>query len=378
VRKICADWEIELFVKRCYAKTWAEKNKITIQEAARELRYHFFNSLSKKHGFQKIAVAHHADDDLETFFINLFRGSGVNGLKGIPLKRGKIIRPLLPFKREELYQFALKNHLTWREDSSNQSDKYLRNRIRHHLIPLISQMIESDKGMFETLLFLKEDALLMEHWMQNEKKRSITTLPNGTLKIKTESFTDKEMKKKILYRLLKDYGFNVEQTINILQAQNNKAKGKIFFSNDYKLLVEDKQLIIKERTDRSTESYNILESTREIEQPFKAEIVLLKKDDIKPEQLKDQSRAFLDKNKLSFPLVIRKWKKGDRFIPFGMTKQKLLSDFFIDQKMNRFEKEELWIMESAGKIIWIVGHRISENVKVDSSTKEVLMISLKR
>jgi tRNA(Ile)-lysidine synthase len=375
VRDLCEKWGVELFVRSCPAEKYSKQEKLTIQEAARELRYGFFEELIKTKNFSKIAVAHHADDDLETFFINFFRGSGVSGLKGIPVARDRIIRPLLPFERKELETFAQNEHLSWREDSSNSSDKYLRNRIRHHLLPVVEKLVESKKGIKESLAFLKDDAFLLEQLLE-EKKKELITVTDDLIEIRIDEVGDERLRRPLLYHLIRDYGFNGSDAVEINNALEQNVTGVLFFSGDHELVVNRGHLLIRKRVQREAGEYLINNEVRFLEKPFKAQWEILTFHDLNKEELKDPEKAFFDLDKLTFPLVLRKWKKGDRFIPFGMKGSKLISDLLIDLKVDAFQKENVWLLLSGREIIWVVGYRISDKVKVTGKTETVLKISL--
>ncbi len=376
VREYCNKIGVKLYLKKFDTKAYAQKERLSIQEAARELRYDFFYKIAGEEGFTKIAVAHHADDDLETFFINLFRGSGIKGLKGMPVKRGIVIRPLLFASRDEILDYANKEGLKWREDSSNASDKYLRNKIRHWLLPVMKEIQEQGKGVFDSLNHLKSDSLLFEYFLEKERGKFIKC-NKGICHINLKDVEEAYPLEDMLYRLLENFGFNRNDTDDIVEVYRTGKTGSRFFSGDYEVLFDRGELLIKEKSgEKNNNEYFIGETDYFIDKPFKMSVKKINPDEIGNEDLKKSENGYFDIKKLSFPLKIRKWRKGDRFQPFGMKGSKLLSDFFTDLKLSGFQKENIWVMESNGDIIWVVGYRISDKYCVNNKTGQVLKFTL--
>lgn len=376
VREYCNKIGVKLYLKKFDTKAYAQKERLSIQEAARELRYDFFYKIAGEEGFTKIAVAHHADDDLETFFINLFRGSGIKGLKGMPVKRGIVIRPLLFASRDEILDYANKEGLKWREDSSNASDKYLRNKIRHWLLPVMKEIQEQGKGVFDSLNHLKSDSLLFEYFLEKERGKFIKC-NKGICHINLKDVEEAYPLEDMLYRLLENFGFNRNDTDDIVEVYRTGKTGSRFFSGDYEVLFDRGELLIKEKSgEKNNNEYFIGETDYFIDKPFKMSVKKINPDEIGNEDLKKSENGYFDIKKLSFPLKIRKWRKGDRFQPFGMKGSKLLSDFFTDLKLSGFQKENIWVMESNGDIIWVVGYRISDKYCVNNKTGQVLKLTL--
>ena len=376
VREYCNKLGVKLYLKKFDTKAYAQKERLSIQEAARELRYDFFYKIAGEEGFTKIAVAHHADDDLETFFINLFRGSGIKGLKGMPVKRGIVIRPLLFASRDEILDYANKEGLKWREDSSNASDKYLRNKIRHWLLPVMKEIQEQGKGVFDSLNHLKSDSLLFEYFLEKERGKFIKC-NKGICHINLKDVEEAYPLEDMLYRLLENFGFNRNDTDDIVEVYRTGKTGSRFFSGDYEVLFDRGELLIKEKSgEKNNNEYFIGETDYFIDKPFKMSVKKINPDEIGNEDLKKSENGYFDIKKLSFPLKIRKWRKGDRFQPFGMKGSKLLSDFFTDLKLSGFQKENIWVMESNGDIIWVVGYRISDKYCVNNKTGQVLKLTL--
>ena len=375
VRNLAKKYQVEIHAKTCDASVYARQNKCTIQEAARELRYRWFEEVCQSAGYQKIAVAQHADDQIETFFINLFRGSGVGGLKGMPLKRGKVIRPLLFADRKEIEQHAKERGLGFREDSSNLSDKYLRNKIRHHLLPQLEKIKEDfNESIKRSLQYLAEDHQLIQHFIKT-MKRELLIDQGEMLKIPLGKLCDgQDNQQSLVFYLLKDFGFNRDITDAICEAVKNNNTGKLFYSGNYQLLIDREFLLLKKTGPKSEdEIYYIKHAGDDINTPISLKSEVNKNIDLTKIN-KDPSFAYFDLEKLNFPLVVRKWRTGDKFRPFGMKGSKLVSDYLIDRKINRFEKENIYVLESDKKIIWLVGYRASDDFKIVKKTKRALVI----
>ena len=377
VRSLASERHVEIFVKSCDAAKYAEENKLTIQEAARDLRYAWFEEVSAKKSFNKIAVAHHADDQIETLFINLFRGSGTAGLKGMPLERGKIIRPLLFASRADIEKFASENKLKFREDSSNTSDKYLRNKIRHQLIPVMEKVSpQAKKSIAKSLDFLQEDALIL-HQLIDKKKDKLLIEEGINTTISINDLMELQPLDVWLFYLLKDFNF-LRKTTNdlafILQNDDANSSGKIFHSETHQLLIDREYLILqKKKSEVKKTEFFIQKTDFKLILPVNLQLNIEEYvDDYSFED--NPTIAYFDADKLQFPLTIRKWKQGDRFIPFGMNGSKLLSDYFIDKKIDRFTKEHIWLLLSGNTIIWIIGHRASDTFRVEKECSRIMKI----
>lgn len=374
VRKVAVKHNIESYFKSFETQEIADKNKLSIQEAARNLRYDWFNDLCDNHGFSKIAVAHHLDDQKETFFINLFRGSGLKGLKGIPIVRGKIIRPLLFASRKEIESYAYSKNIEFRSDSSNDSGKYLRNQIRHNLLPVVEDLKPGFQERFESSLeLLKEDNQVFEELL-NEKRKRLFQREGDRQKIEIGSV--KDLSAAMFFYLLSVFGFNRSVTNSIFQSIKSNEIGKVFLSSTYRLLVDRNFLIIEKLTEvTDSEIFLINKTDNEITLPVHLNFKIYPKDDtfrIK----KEKAVAYFDFEKLTFPLLLRRWEHGDRFTPFGMKGSKLISDYLIDDKVDNFAKEKVWVLISGKEIIWVVGYRASNKFNITIASKEVLEVRL--
>jgi tRNA(Ile)-lysidine synthase len=373
VRKLTAEYGIPVFVKTCDTRSFAEKQKISIEMAARQLRYDWFAGLMEKRDFQKLAIGHNKDDDAETFFIKLLRGSGLEGIKGILPKRGNIIRPLLFASRKEILAYAKKQGLAFREDSSNASDEYQRNRIRHHLLPFYEKEFPgATNALSETLEKLKSAESVFRRLLQ-EKKKQLFKITGNNFSLEKTMLETLEPKAALLYFLLEDFGFNWSTVEQICQTLETVQSGQLFHSEKFVLLNDRNYLIIKEKEPSPEEEFLINNLNISLSEPIELDFKILPNHPGFNFDF-DKYTAFFDVDKLSLPLKLRRWRQGDRFVPFGMQGSKLLSDFFADEKINRFERENCRLLLSGEEIIWVVGHRASNRFRVTGKTKNILQI----
>lgn len=362
---------LEVFIESFDTEVFAQEHKLSIQMAARKLRYDWFEALSAQLNFDTILTAHHADDNLETFLINFTRGTGLEGLTGIPEVNGKFVRPLLPFSREAIEAYAKENNIKWRDDSSNASTKYLRNKLRHDVIPILKQINPSLLQSFKNTINNLQDARdIVDDRIESLFKEGILKItPNG---YKLSIFEIKKFKniKAYLYRFFNAYGFNEwDDILNLLDAQS----GKQVFSEKWRLIKDrDFLLLTKNKTD-DRESISISETDKEIETPLG--ILFFREADAISE--KEPQSIYLDKQTLNFPLIIRKWEQGDVFYPLGMKGKKKLGKYFKDEKYSLLDKENTWLLCSENNIVWIIGKRPDDRFKVTEITKQILKIELK-
>lgn len=361
------------FTKKFDTKAYAKKEKLSIQVAARELRYNWFNSLLKKHGLDYILTAHHSDDDLETFLINLSRGTGLEGLTGIPKKNGNIIRPLLPFSREKIENFAKNHKLTWREDASNAETKYLRNRLRHNVIPALKDSSPQFLNAFsKTIEHLRETQQIVEDAMIGVRQKVILYNEDGIIKFGIKELQQLEHTRAYLYELLKDYNFTSWNDIyDLLDAQS----GKFVVSHTHRVLKNRAFLIVSPIESGSKNETFILETFQNKIRTEKFELKISKCTQYYPES--NSNIAYVDADKVKWPLTIRKWQQGDYFYPFGMQSKKKLSKYFKDEKRSLLDKENTWILVSDDKILWVINNRLDNRFKVTDSTKSILKFEYK-
>ncbi|HZH69773.1 MAG TPA: tRNA lysidine(34) synthetase TilS, partial [Flavobacteriaceae bacterium] len=348
-------------------KSFAEDKKLSIQMAARTLRYDWFFELLETENFDYLVTAHHLDDDLETFLINTTRATGLKGLTGIPEHTPKIVRPLLIFSKEAIEAYALQNKLQWREDSSNKEVKYLRNKIRLEVIP---KMKEAEPALLEnfqnTQKYLKQSQQLVEDYMMLVYKQIVTKSPVGyEINItKLENFPHTEA---LLYELLHSFGFTAWQDIyNLLTAQTGK---KVFSPTHGLLKNRDTLLLHKIQVPQKT-VYFVSEIPVHVKSP-----IGLKFQSTKTLGKTTGKTIYVDVQALTFPLEIRKWKAGDVFHPSGMQGKKKLSKFFKDEKLSLLAKQKAWLLCSQNEIVWVIGYRADRRFQADLESKKIIKIS---
>lgn len=370
IQDYCDTNEIPVFITQFDTEAFAKDYKLSTQVAARELRYSWFYELLESENFDYILTAHHADDNLETFVINLTRGTGLEGLTGIPEQNDKIIRPLLPFSREEILQYAQENNIQWREDSSNASNKYLRNKIRHDLVPILKEINPNFLNAFQkTQSFLQESQEMVED-------ASIMIYQQVAKEVGDDIHFDINQLKKLpnyksyLYQWLNEFGFVAWNDVyDLVDGQS----GKQVFASQFRLLKNRDTLILSPiLEDDENEEYIINESDTDVNFPLK--LRLCQVDDI---TIDSNKVIFVAIEKIRFPLILRKWKEGDVFCPFGMQgKSKKVSKLFKDEKLSLLEKEKTWILCSDNQIVWVVGMRQDERFKIENTTNKILKIEL--
>ena len=360
---------IPIFNKKFNTKAYKIKHKLSTQVAARQLRYQWFEEVCTEHSFDYLATAHHLDDDLETFLINLSRGTGLRGLIGIPLINDKIIRPFLNFPRADILQYAKEKNSPWREDSSNQTSDYLRNKLRIEVIPRLKEVDHNLlNGFHQTQKYLNDSMALVNDYMALIKNLVVDETEDG-FEIDVLKLQDLPNTNALLYELLAPFGFTAWDDISdLLTAQS----GKQIFSESHRILKNRKSLLLVENSFvHNEETYTIKESDTGIDTPINLKIEQVDKtSDYTP------SIVYLDLQKLNFPLQLRKWREGDSFYPFGMKGKKKLSKFFKDEKLSLVAKEKTWVLTSGNHIVWIVGMRSDHRLKVENQTKKILKITV--
>ena len=361
VRALCNEIHIPLYIKHFDTESYAKEKQISIEMAARELRYAWFEELRKETGATVIAVAHHRDDSVETFLLNLIRGTGINGLKGIQAKNRYIVRPLLETSREDILNYLDYLKQDYVTDSTNLQDEYLRNKIRLNLLPIMKEMNPSImESIQETSQKLSEVANIYNQNRKEILKTSIQTTEEGdTLHIQT--ILEDSAPLSLLHEWLSPAGFNSSQIKDIHQSLKKEQSGKQFISNEWKLLRDREHLILHhKKIEENVPEISI--ETMEINNDF----ILLK----------DKNIACLDADKVVLPLKIRKWKKGDKFGPFGMKGQKKVSDYLTDKKYSLFQKEKQYVACSEGIIVWLIGERTDDRFKITEKSKRAVILKI--
>ena len=368
VREICQDSYIPYFIESFDTTEFAKINKLSIQLAARKLRYDWFQEIISL-GFDYVLTAHHLDDNVETFLINFTRGTGLEGLTGIPAQNGNIIRPLLPFSREEIENYAQANQIQWREDSSNASDKYFRNKLRHNIVPTLKELNTGFLDSFQnTLNHLQQAESLVEDASKLVYEKVVEEKENQ-LEIHLKPLLQFENYKAYLYQWLKAYEFSAWNDIyDLVEAQS----GKQVFSETHVLLKDREKLILTERKSIDKSEVFIIESLdSKVNIPLKLRFY-------KGVNIFETNSncIFVDENKLKFPLTIRKWQEGDYFYPAGMNGKKKLSKYFKDEKYSLLDKENQWLLCSEDQIVWVIGKRADDRFTSKETTQNSIKIVL--
>ena len=405
VTKFAKENNIPIYIKHFDTEAYAKENSLSIEMAARELRYAWFKELKEIHNFDKVALAHHGDDQIETFFINFLRGSGIKGLKGMKPQNDFYIRPLLWSNRNEIETFAKENGIQWVEDYTNQETVYLRNKIRHNIIPIFDEM----KNNARQSLNFSIDCLSSENDLYRsllEDKFALIEHVDGNCRsIDVKHFLENENGRQLLFEWVRRFGFNFDQSESMYEAMRNGKSGSMWQSVGTRLIAsvqkdkieifeereeEEEVILIKTQSFEDTKTQRLKDSKNDSVTLLLCDSATLRLCDSTTLRLnsynKDESfqlikdpkvAAQFDMDKIAFPLKLRHWKKGDKFKPLGMKGSKLLSDFFNDLGFSEYQKRKVWIMEDAnGLILWIVGHRINDKVKILDTTKVIFQCDL--
>ncbi|MEM7187195.1 MAG: tRNA lysidine(34) synthetase TilS [Bacteroidota bacterium] len=360
--------EVPIHAQRFETRTYSEENNLSIQMAARALRYAWFEELRLEHAYDQILTAHHADDDLETFFINLSRGTGIRGLTGIPQQTETILRPLLPFGRDVILKYAQQMEFYWREDSSNARTDYVRNKFRHEVIPAYKAAVEQPlKTLAKTQNHLRDSAQLIEDYMALVVNLVVTEFVDG-YSIDIPKLINLPNPKSLLYELLRTFGFTAWDDIgDLLTAQS----GKQVMSTTHRVVKDRDLLLISTLPEpEKPTSYPIRGAQTQLTTPIR--LVLETADRY---EITNAFTIFVDADKLTFPLELRKWKEGDSFQPFGMEGKKKLSKFFKDEKLSLIAKQKVWVLCNEQEIVWVVGMRMDDRYKVSKDTQHIIRIA---
>ena len=369
VKSLAEERNVPFFIEYFETERMASERRISIQMAARELRYDWFEEIRDAEGYNYISIGHNFNDSVETMVFNLIKGTGLKGLTGISAKTGNVIRPLLFASREEIEAYASENGLEYRTDSSNSSLKYHRNYIRHKVLPEFKQINPGfDITIKSTLDRLAGIQQFVTAWLESDKS-SYLQEDGKDIYLKKEFFS-KIGEPAILYEIIGTYGFNYDQCESIYEGINH-AIGNVFYSEEFTLNIDRDHLIISPK-EHTEECYEISEKDKLlITDRFNLTFQIL---ETEPVLVPDGHIAYLDMDKLDYPLVLRNWKKGDWFIPLGMKGKKKLSDFMIDKKIPLNLKKRILVLLSKGSIVWVAGQRIDDRFKISSKTKRILKI----
>ncbi len=374
VKKLAKKYKVPVFTEQFRTEAFAEQEKVSVQMAARTLRYEWFNTLLMEEGYAYVATAHHLNDTVETVLLNLVKGTGIAGLHGIGVKNGRIVRPLLFADKESIYDFVVENQLVWREDASNESSKYQRNLIRNQVVPLLKEINPNLEGtMAHTVERIAAVEQIFEEQISLLRDELITSGENARFLDFTRLQTQTAPLIR-LHELLKPYHFNYPQAKDLWEALDREP-GKIFYSPTHTLVKDRTRLVI---TPKSLAAFGTSKLHRDQTafqlEGLKLAVQLLPTADYRISR--SPKVAALDLKTLHFPLKVRRWKEGDWFCPLGMTGKKKISDFLIDEKVPLNLKERVWVLLSGDSIVWIIGHRIDNRFKITDKTETVYQLSL--
>ena len=371
VLELGEELDVEVFIQNFDTAVYAEEQKISIQMAARELRYNWFKELVEQLDFDFIITAHHADDNLETFLINFLRGTGLNGLTGIPEIKENIVRPLLQFSRFEVEAFAMEHQIRWREDSSNASRKYLRNKLRHEVVPVLKEINPKLLDSFQnTLSHLNDTADIVEESLYAVSKRAIVDISEQGITFKVSEFKKVNNPKAYLFEMFKEYGFTEWQDVlSLLDAET----GKFVQSDTHRLIKHREYLVL---ADKSSQQNEVALSIENYEAPIETPLGLLSLNRATSFENNSEHSIYIDEDSIALPLKLRLWKTGDEFYPLGMKGKKKLSKYLKDEKLSKIEKEHTWVLTSEDQIIWVIGRRADHRFRVTDETKQILKIEL--
>ncbi len=368
VKSWCKTNNITLVSTSFHTVEYAAQNKISIEMAARDLRYGWFEEVRNEYNADYIAVAHHKDDSIETVLMNLIRGTGIKGLTGIPPKNGFVSRPLLTVLRSEIEDYVTKNEIPYVTDSTNKEDIYVRNLLRLRVLPIIEEINPSVR---ESIYRTSQNLLEVEKIYNNSIIESIKAIYKENA-IDINKLKKQVSPKSVLFEILSPLGLTPSTIEDIFESMNSES-GKVFYSDHYRVIKDRETFIIDKlpHNHKISESYSISSDFNEVTDPINLKI---SKVSHSVEIQKNRNFLYADADKLLFPLTLRKWKKGDWFIPFGMTSKKKLSDFFTDKKYSIKDKEEAWILTSGNDIVWVVGERPDNRFKITNHTKNIIIV----
>jgi tRNA(Ile)-lysidine synthase len=375
VRNLAQRYDREVLVRHFDTTVYAAAQRLSVQAAARELRYDWFGQVTDDWGEKGVIVtAHQLDDNIETMVMNFFRGTGLTGLRGMLPRHGRIARPLVFAGREELRRYADESHLTWVEDSSNESDKYTRNFFRHRILPLVEQAYPAAlRNLADNLSRFREAEALYREAIDRQKMKLLESrgdeihIPVLKLKKAVPITT-------LIYEIFSPYGFTPHQT-GAITGLLDSPSGKYICSATHRLLKDRRWLILSPLLGGGRATV-VIEKDRSIVEYAAGRLTLEWLPGFTGQPTPESSVAWLDAGQIDFPLLLRPWRPGDYFYPLGMRKKKKLARFFIDRKLSLAEKEKVWVLEMNKKIIWVVGHRIDDRFKLTDATTQALRITV--
>ena len=371
IQSFCESKNIPFLFQYSDAKKYADTHKLSLQMAAREIRYSWFEELVGRNEGKFVLTAHHRQDQVETFFINLLRGSGLKGLKGIPVKNKFVIRPFLNISRSQIEQYAKANQVPYHHDSSNFEKKYLRNKIRHELLPVLKTINPSYEQTLQGEMKIISEAHQLLLSQLEKMKADCTCYHNKALYVSKHKLKNSETPQLLLHHILYPLGFNPTKIQNILDGIENES-GNLFYSESYRLTSDRENWILEKQSE-----IPLQDQTYDLQHGLILDGMIFQAEELEDSQFFHESQKIsIDINKLSAPLILTHWQQGDRFYPLGMQGSKKLSDYFVSQKMSKSDKEHQWILRSGDEIVWVVGRRLDSRFAVSAETKKSLVITI--
>ena len=364
VKALCEEYSVQLHVTHFDTETYAKEHHQSIEMAARELRYAWFHQLKEERKASVIAVAHHRDDSVETFLLNLMRGTGIDGLKGIPVRNGYVVRPLIQESREDILDYLKAIHQDYVTDSTNLQDQYVRNKIRLNILPMIKEINPSVmESIQDTAFRLSEVASIYHQDRDNRLEQILKKNSDDFMQVSIADVLNDIAPNALLHELLSPLGFNSDQVKDIYRSLEHSQSGKRFLSKEWELIRDREDLLLHRIKEEETVPELIVQEV-----------------DYTPGFIipREKCIACVDADKVEMPLTIRKWQVGDKFVPFGMTGKKKVSDYLTDRKMSLYQKENQYVVCSGDRIVWIVNERSDNRFRITSQTKRVLLIKTRK
>lgn len=374
VEQLAQKYGYPLFVESFQTLEMASQNGISIEMAARDLRYNWFESLRQEQGCQWISVGHHTDDVVETLFINLCRGTGIRGLSGIKARNGYVVRPLLNFTRKQLLDYAREFKLEFREDSTNAGLDFVRNKIRHQILPVLQEINPSIREtLMENIHHFSEVEKIYHQSIDNQRQKWVSGDDNG-LTISLQGLKQMSAPATFLFEILAPLGFHFRDVQHMAKSIDG-ISGKVFYSSTHRVIRDRDHFFVSPIEKLEDSEFQINESDLQISYPIAMNMEQLEK----PADFRFSTQkhiACVDASRLRFPLLLRRWQKGDSFHPIGMKGHKKVSDYFIDQKFTLKQKENTWLLISGNEIVWVVGHRLDDRFKITKQTQRLYRMEI--
>ncbi len=374
VRAYCLEIGVPLHVKHFNTIDQAKEQGISIEMAARDLRYRWFWRLVETESLDFLATGHHGDDMIETFFLNLARGTGLRGLKGMQPLKGKLLRPLLGFRRETIEAYCEGHGISYRTDSTNTDTTIRRNYVRKHIIPAMNAL---NPSFFNTMV--QNFSNITEVWevfsgVVGELKTQMVAAEGDNVLIPIRLIASHPQRETVLFEILRPYHFNAAVVNKIVQSLEG-IPGKQFFSSSHRLVRDRFNLVVVPLDVPEEDLWYIDSDVERIDSPLGLQLRVFDRESSFVFS-RNSRLVHLDADLVDFPLEVRRWRSGDQFRPLGMNNFKKLSDFFVDEKFSLVQKEESWLLVTGGEIVWVVGHRIDDRFKVTPGTRRILEITM--